>query len=156
MESSEARTEQDARDEEHPPPRVLLVPDRLLLFGIVAQEHLRPDPHRHREEPHAEDEIHLAEYPVQRDGRELLGFTAAPSVVLVVGDVRVVVAVVVVRAGLMMMRAAGLPLALYRSCALPRLGVVVFVNAREYEQVLSSSSSSSVLHFREEIKRQQL
>jgi hypothetical protein len=44
-----------------------------------------------------------------------LGSTAAPSVVLVVGDVRVVVAVVVVRAGLMMMRAAGLPLALQGS-----------------------------------------
>ena len=135
MESSEARTEQDARDEEHPPPRVLLVPDRLLLFGIVAQEHLRPDPHRHREEPHAEDEIHLAEYPVQRDGRELLGFTAAPSVVLVVGDVRVVVAVVVVRAGLMMMRAAGLPLALQGStpmCGLSRrLGGDVVVGAVE-------------------------
>ena len=37
-----------------------------------------------------------------------------------------------------------------------RLGVVVFVNAREYEQVLSSSSSSSVLHFREESKHQHL
>ena len=35
-----------------------------------------------------------------------------------------------------------------------RLGVVVFVDAREYEQVLSSSSS--VLHFREESKHQHL
>jgi len=51
---------------------------------------------------------------------------------------------------------AGLPLSLYWSCALPRLGVVVFVNAREYEQVLSSSSSSSALHFREESKHQHL
>ena len=49
-----------------------------------------------------------------------------------------------------------LPLSLYWSCALLRLGVVVFVNAREYEQVLSSSSSSSVLHFREESKHQHL
>jgi hypothetical protein len=49
-----------------------------------------------------------------------------------------------------------LPLSLYWIGALCVSLVVVFVNAREYEQVLSSSSSSSVLHFREESKHQQL
>jgi len=36
-----------------------------------------------------------------------------------------------------------------------RLGVVIFVNAREYEQVLSSSSSS-LLHFRENESKRKL
>jgi hypothetical protein len=110
------RTEQDARDEQHPPPRVLLVPHRLLLPRVVAQQHLRADPHRHSEETNAQDEIRLAEYPVQRQPREPPLVGAQPGLVLVVGDVGVVhvIAVRVMRAGAPVQRAstaglAGLP-----------------------------------------------